>query len=65
MKLLSYATKVIRLCRALNRTPLACESNTLPIWLCRYTADYVIFELKNKRDRTLLTVVYYNRLFLD
>ena len=27
-KLLNYALKVVRLDRALNRTPLACESNT-------------------------------------
>ena len=58
MKLMSYAFKVIRLRLAFNRTPLAYESNTLPIWLCRYTAAYVIFELNNKRDRTLLTKSY-------
>ena len=55
MKSLSYALKVMRLCRALDRIPLTCESNTLPIWLIRYTADYVIIELHNKRDRALLT----------
>ena len=57
---MSYALKVIRLCRALSRTPLACESNTLPIWLCRYTAVYVIVELNNKHDRTLLTLQCYD-----
>ena len=45
MKLLNYALKVIRFGRALNRTPLACKSNTLPIWVCRYTASYVMIEL--------------------
>ena len=47
MKFLSYALKVIRLRRTLNQTALACESNTLPIWQCRYTASYVIVELHN------------------
>ena len=62
MKLLNYALKVIRLCRALNRTPLAYESNTLPIRLYRYTAGGVIIELHNKRDRTLLTVPFIHCL---
>ena len=56
VKLLSNALKVMRFCRALNRTPIAYESNTLPIWLIRYTADYVIIELHNKRDCALLTL---------
>ena len=48
MKLLNYALKHARLDRALNRTPLACKSNTVPIWLRRYTGSYVTIELHNQ-----------------
>ena len=45
MKLLIYALKVVRLDRALNRTPLSYKSNALPIWLCRYMTSNVTNEL--------------------